>query len=352
MKIFYSGCQYNYYDPKKGLSFEHENFYASLKGIPGVELRYFPFERVLEVGRRAFNQEILEAIKNERPDLLFVFMASDEFEKPVLKEIKKYTTSLAWFADDSWRFYNYSRVWAPHFTWAVTTYSWMPELYKKIGQPNVIRSQWAANTAVYRPQEKRISEQDRPAVSFVGGWTKPRARIIAWLAQAGIPVATYGGGWLGGRVSDQEMIRLFGESRINLGLNPAPGFWNANSLGRIFFRRSRERIVPDMHFLRNFRVLMRRNIPQIKARHFEIPACGGFILTAMADDLGTFYEIGKEMVVYKDMDDCAKKIRYYLAHSEAREAIALAGYERTLRDHTYRKRFEDIFARIGLVAHI
>jgi spore maturation protein CgeB len=346
MKIFYSGNQYNYYDPAKGLSFEHENFYVSLKNMPGVEVVYFPFERILEIGKRAFNEEILEAVKRERPDALFVFMMSDEFEPAVLREINSRTTSIAWFADDSWRFYNYSRAWARHFTWAVTTYSWMPELYKEAGQPNVIRSQWAVNTAVYKPVP--VGGVGGPAVSFVGGWTKPRARIISRLMKAGVPVDVYGRGWPNDRVSSEEMMRIFGMSKINLGLNPAPGFWNVNSLGRILFRRSRERIVSDLHLIRNLRVLMHRNIPQIKARHFEIPACRGFLMTSMADDLGSFYKIGKEVVIYGGLDDCAKKIKYYLGHPEEREAIAQAGYERTVRDHTYVKRFEKIFAQAGI----
>ena len=43
------------------------------------------------------------------------------------------------------------------------------------------------------------------------------------------------------------------------------------------------------------------------------------------------------------------KIKYYLEHNEEREAIARAGYERTLREHTYEKRFNEIFKTIGLI---
>ena len=131
MKIFYAGVKYANYDPKRGTSFEHNNFYLSLCKFPGAEARYFPFDRILEVGKEAYNRELLRAVKEEKPDLLFVFMAYDELDKRVLEEIKKYTTSVAWFADDSWRFWNYSRFWAKNFSWVVTTFFWMPELYKK-----------------------------------------------------------------------------------------------------------------------------------------------------------------------------------------------------------------------------
>jgi len=347
MKIFYTGVQYNYYDPRRGSSFEHNNFYASLKRLSGIEVSYFPFERILQVGKLQFNQELLETVKREKPDLLFVFMVSDEFDPRVLDEIRRHTTSVAWFADDNWRFYNYSRIWAPLFTWAITTYSWMPELYRKIGQPNVIRSQWAADVHTYKPVSS-VKIGKRPEVTFVGGWSNPRARLVKELEGAGITVSVYGSGWSGGRVSDEGMMNLFTQSKINLGLNPAPGYLNKNSLGRLLFRRSLDRIVPDFHIWRNFQSWLRRGIPQIKARHFEIPACGGFVITSPADDLERYYVPDKEIVLYRNVPELVEKIRYYLAHDKEREAIAEAGYQRTLRDHTYEKRFSEIFRRIGL----
>jgi len=38
--------------------------------------------------------------------------------------------------------------------------------------------------------------------------------------------------------------------------------------------------------------------------------------------------------------------RYYLANDTERETIRRAGYERARRDHTWRRRFEDLFAEL------
>lgn len=352
MKIIYSGAQFNDFNPKKGVSFEHVAFYEGLKALPGIEVVYFPFERIVEVGKRTFNDELKSLVSREKPDLFFAFMFSDEFDPEVLQEIKKETVTAAWFADDSWRFYNYSRRWAKYFSWAVTTYSWMPELYKKIaGQPNVIRSQWAADPHFFKPEADAFTfaEDKRPDVSFVGGWSKPREKIINALIDAGIKVTLYGGGWKNGaRATSEEMIRTFSISKINLALNPPPGYFNKNSIGRLALRHSSNRIVPDFHLMQNFRSWLCRGIPQIKARHFEIPACGGFVMTGMADDLDNFYEIGKEMAVYENTADLIEKIKYYLIHPDERAHMARAGYERTIKDHTYEKRFRDLFLRMGL----
>ena len=109
MKIFFAGLEYDHYDPKRGKSFEYTNFYLSLKAFPNAEVVNFPFDSILTTGKRKFNDDLLEEVKKQKPDLLFVFMYSDELSVATLKELKKYTTTLAWFADDSWRFYNYSK---------------------------------------------------------------------------------------------------------------------------------------------------------------------------------------------------------------------------------------------------
>lgn len=378
MKVFYCGVQYDKYDQRRGESYEHENFYLSLANYPGIHVRYFPFDDILNKGKAQWNADLLAAAKEEKPDLVLFFMFSDELDKGMLRELKKVATTFAWFSDDHWRFDNYSKYWAPYFTWISTTYSKAVDRYRRIGVKNVVRSQWAANQYVYRPV--LFGDPDSPLkirggggvmnqtdsdhnpspspltlkggswdVVFVGGWTKPRQKIVSAIERAGIRVFAYGGGWSGGRVNFSEMIKLFSVAKINLGLNPSPGFFNKNSLGRLAFRHSINRIIPDFHLIRNFKTWIHRGIPQIKGRHFEVPACGGFTIAGKADDIENYYAPDKEMVFYDSVPDLIEKIKYYLEHNEEREAIARAGYERTIRDHTYEKRLSEIFRRIGIL---
>ena len=72
------------------------------------------------------------------------------------------------------------------------------------------------------------------------------------------------------------------------------------------------------------------------------------MLTGMAENLGEYFEIGKEVVCFDDRHDLIEKVRYYLKHEDERAVIAKAGYERTLREHTYAHRFSEIFDRIGV----
>ena len=81
---------------------------------------------------------------------------------------------------------------------------------------------------------------------------------------------------------------------------------------------------------------------QIKARTFEVPGAGGFLLTENAEGLDHFYAVGKEIAVFDDGSDLEQKIRYYLAHAPERDAIANAGFERTSRNHTYETRLSEL----------
>jgi spore maturation protein CgeB len=347
-KVLYSGLQYNFYDPARGASFEHETFYRVLSELPGVTVLHHPFDRILTVGKKRWNEELLDLVRREQPDLLFAFMYTDEFEPATLDEIKKHTATAAWFSDDSWRFWNYSKFWARHFSWAITTYAWTKELYARSGQPNVICSQWAANTEVYRPVVNR-AKGTQPPVTFIGGWSRPRERIIAALRRAGIAVEVFGSGWQNAqRASDEEKVRLFSSSTINLALNPPPGLFTVNSLGRLLFRRSMQKIVSDLHPIANIEAWLYEGVPQIKARHFEIPACGGFSIAGWSEGIERYYEPDKELVFYRTTGELIDKIHYYLDHAEERERIARAGYLRTIAEHTYVKRFAGIFEGVGL----
>jgi len=349
MKILFTGLENERYRPELGKTNEHNNFYLLLKAMPENEVFYLPFDRILAVGKRAYNQELLDIVKREKIDLFFAFMYTDEIEYKTLDEIKKMTMSIAWFSDDHWRLDNYSRFYAPHFTKVLTTWSRAIEQYAKYGITNVIRSQWGFNSDVYRSVV--VSGKDI-GVSFVGMKNSHREQIIKELRAAGISVFVRGFKWEEGRANFNEMLEIFSRSKINLNLNPPSSAISLKSLAQIFFRRRRNMIVPDFwHAYANFRSYFQKKIPQIKARPFEITGCAGFCITGEADDTEHYFVPGEEIVIYNNTNELIEKIRYYLQHDEERERIAKAGYERAIREHTYKARIEEIFKQLGSFHH-
>ncbi|MEK7187946.1 MAG: glycosyltransferase [Patescibacteria group bacterium] len=345
MKIIYAGARFENYNFRRRQSFEYVNFFLTLSSLPGVEVIELPFDHILEIGKERFNRELLDTAKQGKPDLFFVFMYTDELLPSTLETLRQMgVPTLAWFADDYWRFWNYSKHWAPLFSYAVTTSPQALGWYAHSDIHNVIGSQWACNTAQYGP---RPMNQDID-VSFVGQYKPGRGRIVQMLERQGIAVQAYGFGWPRGGVSHEEMLQIFSRSRINLNLNERPSRFEARVLARLFLRKSIDRLVLSPHLVENAQAWWHFSVPHTHARPFELAGCGAFVISGKSANIKQYYVPGQEMEFYETPEELVKKVRYYLDHTEQRKQIAKAGYERTIRDHTYEKRFREIFSRIGV----
>ena len=76
-------------------------------------------------------------------------------------------------------------------------------------------------------------------------------------------------------------------------------------------------------------------------RLYEATGCGTLLVTDWKPNLPKIFEPGKEVIAYRDANECIQAIEHYSAAREERERIALAGQKRTLQDHTYRHRMEE-----------
>jgi spore maturation protein CgeB len=76
--------------------------------------------------------------------------------------------------------------------------------------------------------------------------------------------------------------------------------------------------------------------------------CRTCYLTGYTDEITEFYELGKEIDTYRCAAELVEKARFYLGHPEAAENLREAGYQRARRDHTWVRRFEELFTKIGM----
>ena len=81
-------------------------------------------------------------------------------------------------------------------------------------------------------------------------------------------------------------------------------------------------------------------------RLFEATGTGTLLLTDWKTNLHKMFEPGKEVLAYRSPEECAEMVQYYLEHDEEAGAIARAGQQRTLRDHTYYQRMQEFEAII------
>jgi spore maturation protein CgeB len=324
VKILYVASKYDYGHADRGWSFEHVNFYDALVRS-GHELDYFDSETLFkELGREGLNRRLRERAGSFRPELMFCCLTGDQFDFDTVKSItdEGATTTFNWFCDDHFRFEKFTRRWAFAFHWVSTTAACALPWYERIGYKNVLKTQWACNPGFYQRLDLPLVHD----VSFVGRVYRQRPALIQRLRDAGLRVVVRGTGWPEGRASPEEMIAIFNQSRVNLNFSDPPKYVN------------------------RFKRLLGRQQPpkQIKGRNFEIPGCGGFLLTDLAENLGEYYTQGMEIAVFDGPDELVEKIRHFLGHEEERAGIARAGHHRTMREHTYEHRFRELFQRMGL----
>ena len=77
-------------------------------------------------------------------------------------------------------------------------------------------------------------------------------------------------------------------------------------------------------------------------RLFEATGMGAVLLTDWMINMPELFEDDVEVVTYRNAEEAAEKAKYLLDHPQELAAIAAAGQRRTLRDHTYVNRAEQL----------
>lgn len=77
-------------------------------------------------------------------------------------------------------------------------------------------------------------------------------------------------------------------------------------------------------------------------RLFEATGVGTLLVTDAKDNLGELFKVGKEVVAYSSKEEAAELITYYINNPKEAEEIARAGQVRTLAEHTYERRMQEL----------
>ena len=157
-------------------------------------------------------------------------------------------------------------------------------------------------------------------VTFIGHWEPTTETHILSLREAGFQVRVWGGGWY--RARDRQLratTESYGEDYVKT--------LAAAKICLCF--------------------LSKWNRNQSAGRTFEIPAIGGFLLAERTADHVGYYAEGREAEFFAGRDELLGKARFYLDHTDRREAIAAAGHHRCLTSkYTHRDRVRQILEQI------
>ena len=81
-------------------------------------------------------------------------------------------------------------------------------------------------------------------------------------------------------------------------------------------------------------------------RLFEATGMGACLVTDKGHNLADLFEPGKEVLAYGDAEECADLCQYFIDHQVEASAIAAAGQQRCLTDHTAQRNAERMVALI------
>ena len=77
-------------------------------------------------------------------------------------------------------------------------------------------------------------------------------------------------------------------------------------------------------------------------RLYEATGVGAMLLTDRKENLHELFDVGREVVAYSSKEEAAELVRYYQNHPDEAARIAKAGQARTLREHTYAHRMQEL----------
>jgi len=272
--------------------------YEPLQQIFSKVILYDYIERRAEIGIKSMNDEIISLAREERPKYVLWTSFYDDVQRSTLETVRKNgAIVVGWFFDDDWRFSSYSKYWTPYLDYCVTNAIEAVAKYRELSSRVI---QTIPNTGVAVDRDSSSAEE-RYEVSFVGSINfADRKQYIDKLRETNIPIHLFGEG-SGGYVSFEEMIDIFGASKINLNFSKAgPYYW----------------------------------VKQIKGRVFQVCMAGGFLLTEYVPGIENYFEIDEEIACFHNAGEMVEKIIYYLAHDEERRAIAQTGWRRATREYT------------------
>ena len=230
--------------------------------------------------------------------------------------------------DDMFNPRNQSRQWRaclPLYDVHVTTKRHnVPELLAA-GARDVFHVDKAFDPLVHRPMPVTPDIRARLGgdVGFVGWPEAAREASMLHLARHGVPVRIWGP-W--------ERLRL---PQAHLRIEGRP-LWSDDYASAL------------SAFRINLCFLRKANRDRHTTRSVEIPACGGFMLAERTEEHLALFEEDVEAVYFSNDDELLDKVRWYLAHEDARARVAEAGRRRCWSGgYTYERRLEEVLAYVG-----
>lgn len=94
----------------------------------------------------------------------------------------------------------------------------------------------------------------------------------------------------------------------------------------------------------NLNISLRSIKNGIPLRAIEIMGAGGFLLSNFQSDFLQHFEPEHDFVYYENIEDAVEKAGYYLTHPKERQEIAMNGWKKIKKYHTYEQRITEMLS--------
>jgi len=305
-----------YYDMLMGIEkvTRNESHRNSLRGLLTTYLAECTVARAIDI----------------KADLIFA-VAQSPMTPAALQEFRNLKIPTAfWFVEDR-HLFPYWKEYAPlydHF-FVIQQGEFLDEL-KSLNVKNVRYLPCAALPSVHHPVQLTPAELETYGsdISFMGAGYYNRHQLFLKLLDLDFKI--WGQEWnlksplgrivqrKGERIMPEEYVKIFSASKINLNLHSSPTHQGVNPHGDF-----------------------------VNPRTFELAACKAFQLVDHRSLLPSLFEIGKELITFRDGAELREKIQHYLSRPEERAEIAKRAYDHALSEHTYAHRMTAMLQTIA-----
>ncbi len=330
--------------------------------------------------RETLNQELLSTARSLRTtgrlDLIFFVVYDDFLLVDTAQQLQQLGIPMVnYHVDMAFQWYRVIRT-APYFNVLAVAQMTNADHLKPYAQ-HIHWMPMAANPRYYFRNLDDTSGYQQ-TVSFVGSFNPYRRALLADCVGHGITPVIYGRGWTSTAPSPYafswDAYKVYHDLRYY-----AVPRWRAEGvesvLGPIRRKYSRqyafepmegadlrgpcdEKVLPgifaesqvnlgfsDTGWHSGIDIQESKNL-QCRLRDFEVPMAGGFYLVQEAPDHAEYFRIGEEIVTWTEPTELIEKARYYIRHPHETDRVRRAGQRRVLAQHTWKQRFDSLFAKI------
>ena len=300
----------------RSLGYEVTTIDSALSGKPNFSLRLsaYLFRKGFDVrlpDSDGIGEQLMHLAQVQQWDILWLEKAL-LIDGELLRQFKERAakcTVIGYSPDDMNARHNQSAQFLsalPHYDYFITTKSYNVQELSQLGCPKCVFVGNAYDPEVFRPLDVAPADRDRLGgdVGFIGSFEIERAESMLHLAEGGVSVRVWGGGW-----------ERFKKTHPSLRIEGRPLYGDD-------YARACGAFKINLCFLRKI------NRDLQTTRSVELPACGGFMLAERSEEHLELFSEGEEAEFLATDEELLEKCRRYLKDDEARVQLASAGLER------------------------